>query len=277
MRSIYELRRALAKTPLRRFVVWRRHLGLRSSDCFLASYPRSGSNWVKFLLLESILDRELDFPQSDYFMPYVGTHRSAPQLLPGGGRLIKTHEIYHPVYGKSIYLVRDPRDVVISEYRLLSNLKLYNASFERFLVEFLDGGVSGLGCWSQHVESWLTAPPERVLVVRFGDLHRNPQLCIQRMLDFLAVSVSAKAVQKAIDSNNLESMKKKEDQARHSDKKKGFIFSRLPDHARFVNQGRAQGWVCEIGPSQQTQMESRLRVLLERLGYLAVPELRLDK
>ena len=52
----------------------------------------------------------------------IGRHRSSAASLPGGGRLIKTHEPYNHRYSRSIHLVRDPRDVAISYWSFMQRI-----------------------------------------------------------------------------------------------------------------------------------------------------------
>ena len=191
MSRVQDARRYLARTVVRDALVAYRHRGLRPDDVFLASYPRAGSNWVKFLLLESITGRDLTFPESDEMMPYVGDHHSAPNVLPDGGRLLKTHEWYRQQYGRSIYLVRDPRDVVLSEYKYLAGRGKYTRGFDRFVEEFVGGTATGLGFWGDHVLSWLEADPaarfERLLAATFG---RDAHLEYERMRRFYACEIT---------------------------------------------------------------------------------------
>ena len=46
----------------------------------------------------------------------MGTHRPMKPVLPNGGRLIKTHEQYRSQYKRAIYLMRDLRDVMLSNW-----------------------------------------------------------------------------------------------------------------------------------------------------------------
>jgi hypothetical protein len=261
-----QIRRRLAQSKLRDFLAWYRHYDLKASDVFLASYPRSGSNWVKFLLLESIMARTFDFDHSDIFMPYVGAHKSAPIILPNGGRMIKTHEGYRREYQHAIYLIRDVRDVVFSEYRQRIALKLYNGSIDQFIHDFLEGKVSGLPSWQVHVSSWLEAISPQIMLIRFEDLRASPIDIIFKMLSFMHIEPDLIAVQNAVKNNIIECSRKKEDMARQSANSSGF-FKQLKGAARFVNDGKVRGWVDRLSENQISTIEQRTGPLLIRLGY----------
>ena len=269
MSRVQDARRYLARTLVRDALVAYRHRGLRPDDVFLASYPRAGSNWVKFLLLESITGRDLTFPESDEMMPYVGDHHSAPNVLPDGGRLLKTHEWYRQQYGRSIYLVRDPRDVVLSEYKYLAGRGKYTRGFDRFVEEFVGGTATGLGFWGDHVLSWLEADPAKVHVVRYEDLRADPAGGLAAMLDFLGISRSHEEIERAVENNTLQRMREKEDAARSSRAN----FQDLQDGYRFVNTGAVGGWQAELREEQVRALEARAAPILARLGYAARREM----
>jgi len=103
-------------SSIRAPLIWLQHRGLDPGDVFLASYPRSGQYWLRFQLIEALTSQSGEFDSVDKLIPKIGAHAGAPALLPGGRRLIQTHETYRKEYKKAIYLVRDVRDVVLSEF-----------------------------------------------------------------------------------------------------------------------------------------------------------------
>ncbi len=103
MPILRRLRHELSKTGLRSPLLWIRHHGFRPSDIFTASYPRSGSTWLRFILAEILAGQSSGFKGVNLLSPDVGEHSGAQPLLPGAGRLIKTHELYRPSYKKAIY------------------------------------------------------------------------------------------------------------------------------------------------------------------------------
>src|SRR5438105_3429014 len=136
-----------------------RHRGLLPGDCFVASYPRSGSTWLRFLLFELATGRDPTFEEMRNAMPYVTGSRHAVPLLPGSSgnrRLLQTHERYCDYYseGLVVYLVRDVRDVAMSEYQWRLRNGTYRRSFDHFLDDFV-GGKLRFGSWQEHVSEWL--------------------------------------------------------------------------------------------------------------------------
>src|ERR1700720_3757383 len=95
MPLLRRLRHEVAKSSVRTPLVWIRHKSLKASDVFFASYPRSGSTWLRFLLYDSLLGESSGFSSVNQAIPDVKFHKAGLPLMPGAGRLIKHNEAYH--------------------------------------------------------------------------------------------------------------------------------------------------------------------------------------
>jgi hypothetical protein len=270
MPKIASLRYKIAKTPLRSLVVWLRHKGLNPHDVYLGAYPRSGSTWVKFMLFEILSGQPAGFKNSDTAIPHVGSHYKALPLLPGGHRLIKTHEPYHNVYRKAIYLVRDVRDVALSEYTHWKWVGIGVKDFDHFLVEFLEGKTHGFGfgSWSNHVNSWLDAHAvlgEDILIIRFEDMRQKTEQILSEIVDFLGVNTDRQTIRDAINNNSIQKMREKEDKVLHTlFKGKLEIYS---EGVRFVRHGHVGGWRQRLTDEQIQLIQKYTGEILDRLGY----------
>src|SRR5690242_17221396 len=114
--TIRRLRYRGSQTALRVPLIWLRHRGFGPNDVFLASFPRSGNTWLRFVLGEVLTRESVEFENVNRIIPEVGLQGKARAVLPGGGRLIKTHELYRQEYQRAIYVIRDVRDVLLSEF-----------------------------------------------------------------------------------------------------------------------------------------------------------------
>src|ERR1700691_5741401 len=233
--SYKRLRNHLSKTKARVPVVWFRHRAFRSEDIFLGAYPRSGSTWSRFILFQILTGQEAGFDTVNKTLPGVTSLRHGIPVLPHGGRLIGTHEAYRGEYKKAIYLVRDARDVLLSEYAYVKSLGYFESDFEEFVIEFARGKVNGFGPWHRNVLSWLDSPiadTPNLMVVRFEDLRRNPEEMFTRITDFLDVRVDRQLIRQAVADNSLDKMREKENQSPQMP----------PGKDRFIRSGSVQGW-----------------------------------
>jgi hypothetical protein len=256
-------RATLAKSPLRRPVIWVRHRGLNAADVFLASYPRSGNTWLRFVLAEVLTGQAINFDNVDRFIPELKLHSSALPILQNNGHLIKTHEAYRKEYKRAVYIVRDIRDVALSTYARAKQIGIVDPSLDGFLKSFLRGRAHNYGAWAPHVRSWLDGPlaaSGNLLVVKFEELRRSPQEVLRRMADFLGVAADAERICTALDNNSVERMRSKEERSKK-------LFKSTSEEGRFVRKGAVQGWRTTLSPAQLQLFEEYAGAELVRLGY----------
>jgi hypothetical protein len=252
---------------LRLLPVVYRHATVSPRDAFLVSYPKSGNTWVKFMLAELLSGREADFDRDSTIIADVGAHRATPGVLPGGGRLIKSHEPYSGprkrFYRKAIYLVRDGRDVAVSYYYTLIRRGLYEGEFGPFLKLFLGGGVDGYGPWHEHVESWLASPLDEdgsLLVLRYEDLLQDAVENVSKAMDFLGVPAGRERVSETADRYSADRMREQERQSRfHEQQKRHDIL--------FVRKAASGDWARTFTREDEELFARVTNDLPRRLGY----------
>lgn len=249
------------ETMLRAPFVWWRHRGLRPADVFIATYPRSGYTWLRFLLFDILTGRSAQFREVDASIPYISRQAGARPMLPGEGRLLATHETYRREYSRAIYMVRDVRDVAVSEF-LREQAKGLVTDVDDYLAKFL-AGKKRHGSWADHVSSWLDSGignSGNLLLLRYEDLHREPEDTLRRTVDFLSVKVRPDSIPRAIADNTIERMRAKEDAANTTIRGKG-------EDGRFVRNGGIGQWMTHLTERQVRCMEICTEAVLQRMGY----------
>src|SRR5579864_3903338 len=94
-----------------------RNLLVFPDDTFLVSYPKSGNTWTRFLIANLVYpEKHPDFSNINELIPdpEALSKRHLGQLP--RPRILKSHQYFDPRYERVICIVRDPRDVVLSEY-----------------------------------------------------------------------------------------------------------------------------------------------------------------
>lgn len=267
MMSFRRLRHRLSRTRLGHVLKWLRHRHLREDDVFIASYPRSGSTWLRSLLSELLTGSTPSFALLDGRsspVPDLGKHRRIPSYLPGDVRLIKTHELYRPVYGKAIYLVRDPRDVALSEHRFQRWSGFFDRGFDAFTEMYVTGRVNSYGTWSEHVASWLDSglmERDRLLLLRYEALRADTAEQLRSVAEFLGLEAPPERIENAVRHNSIERMREREDRewnraARGQDAR-----------FRFINRGVVEGWRHDASAAQIQRIETHAKAVMDRLGY----------
>ena len=150
----------------------------RDDDLFIVEFPKSGITWLTFLVANTnvILSndpREVTFFNISDFVPepqttkYLGpTNLSAP-----GFRCLRSHASFTPRYRKIFYLVRDPRNVMVSYWAFLNGLGWWQGSLE----QLIDHPSYGISAWNAHVTGWIDRvhASARFTLIRYEDLVSN--------------------------------------------------------------------------------------------------------
>jgi hypothetical protein len=185
---------------------------MRHDDVYLVSFPRSGNTWLSFMLANVIighcnLEKEVNFFNIHDFIPDIYVSRYIPKNLEFKPfpRIIKSHEKFNPYYKKVIWLVRNPRDVMISYWHYYK--ELHNKQIS--LTDFIRDKKYGISAWVKHTESYLNAPLGiRILLVKYEDLKRDSKREISKILRHLGILVSEDTIDRAIEKSSFEEMKK---------------------------------------------------------------------
>ena len=260
------MRTWLKSSFVRRCMMAYRHVGLSESDVLLASYPKSGNTWLRHLLAyvstgEPTLWRGSLGKVSDV----VGRHASLPCIAKNSGRLIKTHEAYRTEYKRAVLLVRDPRDVVVSEYYFRrtysADFYRYNDDFVIFAKAFMAGKTGGYGNWATHVASWLDAADASrcdVLIVPFEQFKANTVGEARRIVDFIGLAADDTLLEAAVKDCGVESMKKKEEE---------YWAAQGKENLGFIRGGKTGSWQQHFDSELESSFWEVMGPVAVRAGY----------
>jgi hypothetical protein len=140
-------------------------------------------------------------------------------------RIVKTHQKYILPFklNRSVLIVRDPRDIVVSYYYYLSGLKAGN--FQGCISEILRHRQFGAEAFFKHFCSW----QDHVgLTIRYEYLKDEPYIGFSKLIQFLGIKRNEKEIHSAIDAANFQSMLKVQDKSSKlkTEFKKGHLFVR---------------------------------------------------
>jgi estrone sulfotransferase len=188
----------------------RRQQQIRPDDAYLISYPRSGSTWLRYILAQIHPDFPLAAaPSIDHVIPAVAAHAK------GGYRLIKSHDLYTPLFPRVVYLLRDGRAATRSSYDYARGDRPdAPGAFLRYLrsptgsqEDYYALRAQWPSRWHEHVESWLRPSSTPILLVRYERMRQDPMPEVLRVLDFLGWPVPTEAVEAAVENASIERMR----------------------------------------------------------------------
>jgi len=200
---------------------------LQRCDWVLMSWGKSGRTWLRVMLsraytlkggfdaselldFDNLKKRDASLPavfftHNNYLRDYTGNQRSKRHFR--GKRVV--------------LLVRDPRDVAVSQffqwqYRMRPNKKFINdypphgANID--VWDFVLDKEAGVPRIVDYFNGWASAMPELkdVLVVRYEDMRRQPAEVLAKILAFTHTDVTPQQVQEAVDFAAYDNMKKME-------------------------------------------------------------------
>lgn len=170
---------------------------------FLISYPRSGNTWMTLILkdlfnvqLSEIGNKNLKGKTLNFDTFETILYGTTSDSLYGNNTeynydddflCVKTHQYFdekYPLNNKVIYLIRDPRDVMLSYYfhqkmKIKGILKEFDGhEFSEFLNQHLHR-------WEKHVEVWTKRD---CLVIKYEDLKIYPMETLKKIEKYLNCS-----------------------------------------------------------------------------------------
>jgi Sulfotransferase domain len=260
---------------------------------WLASYPKSGNTWLRFLLghlLGGPIERSDELgarvPDAHKIGDWTGLDR-------GRVHYVKTHwafdrvKVAHRCEG-AVQIVRNPFDVLAASFNfyLLTSASEVDvgdaAAFERLRKAYVERFIQwrgdlrwlplGAGSWQGHVRSWIEAATGvGVLRLRYEDLLARPGPEVARLVAFLGLDASAAEIERAVARSSfgaLRALEEREIGARQS----GLFWreSYGAGHARgrrFVNRGAARFGQDLLTAAERARIARAFRAELELLGY----------
>lgn len=182
-------------------------------------------------------------------------------------RVIKSHYPFCETYKRVIYVVRDPRDIAVSQYHFQIKRRVLDDGFpiDKFINSFVAGEVCPYGSWGENVASWTgarTVDPN-FLVVRYEDLLRQTYDELSRIALLLQMNASAERLSLAVERSTAEKMRKME-------KQEGRLWASTKDTRQdvpFIRAATDGQWQSVLSPASVQKIEAAWGHLMLIFGY----------
>lgn len=181
---------------------------------WIASYPKSGNTWMRFLLHHYLYGEPRNSLELNRRIPDL--HRPAGRIDTSQARvMVKTHFPLHDglpylaLTDRAVHIHRHPKDVLLSGMnyaRLESGRAPDGAAYARRFIE-AGGDQSwiemGFGTWESHAESWRTAERFPVHSVSYESLRADTAGVFRGVLVFLGETVDEARLARAIELSDF--------------------------------------------------------------------------
>ena len=265
---------------------------------WLASYPKSGNTFLRSLLSSyfftndgvfnfEVLNTIKQFPHYSLFKKIGVNLSDEKQVLEN---YVKAQELFNTKESSGftnykntlgvIYIVRDPRNVVISAANHF-NTTIEDSVSRLFNYTNLGGDINDrksvnriithLTTWSMHYNSWkVLKKRERYLLIKYEDLTKNTEQVFIKILDFIHNLINQKYILDKLKMKNI--LKTTSfDYVQRLEKEKNF-----PEKAKHA--GNVEKTFFKYGPKDnkkqmlneilKEKIESQLKDEMSELGYL---------
>ena len=274
---------------------------------WLASYPKSGNTWMWFFIKSYFnppnkkfsINHDKDDP---YLLETFPTERRFDELninyqdffdisknwinlqslinLNNKTNYLKTHNAMCTVNNHkftniqntlgAIYIVRDPRDVLISyssymEKSMDETLKfmLNKETYEVGEFKKKIYNKTLLGSWSDHYNSWKNYKSREIIIIKYEDMVNSPSSTFLKVLTYLSkiikIDVDHTKMDKAIEETSFKNLKSLEIN-------EGFKTN--PSKNEFFRKGVVGDWREKLNKEQVEKIEKAFEAEMIELGYL---------
>ena len=283
---------------------------------WLASYPKSGNTWLRFYIISLLMGKQtnlnlnhlraiMNYPHSTQFEDLVSDLFDFDEIAKNwitsqnkinsnkNLRFFKTHNMLGKFRGNlftnsentlgSIYIVRDPRNVVTSvkNHYSLSNyeeatkfifnenqvLSLSDRQKDLYLKSKKFPLTQFVGSWKTHYLSWKNMK-KNYLLVRYEDLVESPKNEFTKIADFVGNLLKLKFTEDQIDNAiSLSSFDKLE----KMEKDNGFTESTIDKDGKrnkFFFLGPKNDWKKIIDNNTKSLIEKEFESEMKELKYL---------
>jgi hypothetical protein len=243
-------------------------------DIFLVTYPRSGTTWISCVAAGLLFQKSPDsLTEVDWLVPDVHVLPEKSKVPAAGQYLVKSH---FPLRGASgpfgdyrrvIYLIRDPRDVMLSYHRYVRFLSKYPGDLKEFAMDWVAGRIWPCS-WEEHVNSWLAprlqAAPFELTVLRYEDFIADPVGQTGVLAAVLGVNPGRARIEEIVADSMPESMRQREIKGNAG----------ISPDLNFIGPAKAGNWKELQSPDDRDAisiLEEFAQATMQRMGYVVSP------
>jgi len=267
-----------------------RYFSWKRVEFYFVSFPKTGRTWMR-VLMALYYTKKYGVPVSDKFNTFRKVHAMVPTIFfehrgLHGGVLNKAKKAHVPLdlikeknlddlQGKSIvFLVRDPRDTVVSHYHSVNkraDIKgpLVQEARKLTFSEFIRHEKLGMPLIVEYMNLWYEYKEnfETFHLVRYEDAREAPENTFKRLLEFFGEEVDETILKEVIEETRFEKMQKREKEVGSADPRLRPTDTNDPNSFK-ARKGKVGGYVEEASEEDITYMNEMMKKLHPDFRYV---------
>ena len=154
---------------------------------------------------------------------------------------------------KYIYVIRNPKDTLISSYHFAQKFSPNVTRFDQFFDQFISGNVS-FGPFHTHFLGWWSHKDSpNILILMYENMKKDPHAAVHSVASFLGHNLSDEVIESIVDQTSFDKMK--HNPAANMSWLDEFVPKR-ENPIPFIRKGKAGDWRSELTEEQSAKIDT---------------------
>ena len=198
----------------------RKYASLDQFGYIIVSYPKSGRTWLQKMIIEAIcLERGIKEKINDITklsemadLPLIlSTHAgSSWEEHIQDENTVSVDDWSKYSHAKVVFLYRDPRDILVSQYHHIVNRTGYMTFHKDYVIDNKNVGLLKI---INFMNKWLKnsdAHSDKIMSLSYETMRQDTETDLARLFEFWDIPVSPENIKQAIENCTLDKMRQKE-------------------------------------------------------------------
>ncbi len=234
---------------------------------FLVSFPKTGRTWLNYMLKQMVRQSNHPLKNNENFI--FKEHDNSEIIIENGTRnnpldVFKFTSRYRYRRGKVLFLVRDPRDVVVSHFHQITK-RAKNPFVFNSISDFVKDDVLGFKRIIQYYNLWFFQKdiPKDFLLIKYEDLLNQGVDTLSEINKFFNIDITKDKIEKIYSESTADKMRKKE----KANKLEGFKdFGKDRDKLK-VRNAKSGGFINELSENDILFCNKEMKLLNSYFNY----------
>jgi len=234
---------------------------------FLVSFPKTGRTWLNYMLKQMVKQSNHPLKNNENFI--FNEHDSSEIIIENGTRnnpldVFKFTSRDRYKRGKVLFLVRDPRDVVVSHFHQVTK-RAKNPFVFNSISDFVKDDILGFKRIIQYYNLWFFQKdiPKDFLLIKYEDLLNQGVDTLSEINKFFNIDITKDKIEKIYSESSADKMRKKEKE----NKLEGFTdFGKDRDKLK-VRNAKSGGFINELSEDDILFCNKEMKLLNSYYNY----------